>query len=370
MMLGPEVKFVDRDYLTIDGRKLLYLGGTDYHRLSSHPKTISALISAAKEFGVGSTGSRTTTGNHSILLQLEEKVAEFFETEASIVLPSGYLSNSVLMQGISDGFDIIFIDEKAHPSLFDAANQACYAYDKKLIKFKNMDSQNLEELLNKNIIKDSKPLIMTDGVFPVNGEIPPLEEYAQVISNYNGKILLDDAHAMAVVGKTGKGSWEEKGINRDIIYQTGTLSKGFGAFGGIISGEHILANEIYSKSLAFVGCTGLALPLAAAGLNTVSYLLQNRINIIHLQERAITLKNRFRNIGFVMPENTAPIFSITHGNVTRNMRLKELLIENDIYPPFMNYPGSPEGGHFRFIITSSTTDDQINLLFDTIKSSL
>jgi len=370
MMLGPEVKFADRDYLIIDGKKFLYLGGTDYHRLTSHPETINAVARAAKEFGIGTTGSRTTTGNHSILLQLEEKAANFFETEASVVLPSGYLSNSVLMQSISDEFNLLFIDEKAHPSLVDAANMACYMHDKKLVRFKSMDTQSLDDQLKKHLIKGSRPLIMTDGVFAADGGIPPLNEYVQLIGDYDGKILLDDAHAMAVVGKTGKGSWEEMGINRDMIYQTGTLSKGFGAFGGIIAGESNLAEAIYNKSLAFVGSTGLSLPLAAAGLYSVSHLLQNRISITHLQEKAVKLKKRFRGIGFVMPETTAPIFSISHGDVNKNTRLKKLLFKNNIYPPFMNYPGAPDGGHFRFIITSLTTDDQINQLYDTIKSSL
>lgn len=369
-MLGPEVKFAERDYLIVEGRKFLYLGGTDYHRLSSHPETINAVASAAKEFGIGATGSRTTTGNHSIMLQLEEKAAKFFNTEASVVLPSGYLSNSVLLQSISDEFTIIFIDEKAHPSLVDAANQTCYIHDKKLIKYKNLDVQSLEDQLKKYLTKDSRPLIMTDGVFAADGDIPPLREYVQVINNYHGKILLDDAHAMAVVGKTGKGSYEEKGISRDMVYQTGTLSKGFGAFGGIIVGGSDLAEAIYNKSLAFVGSTGLSLPLVSAGLFSISHLLLNRISITHLQERAVALKRRFRSIGFKMPETTAPIFSITHEDVTKNNRLKRLLFKNNIYPPFMSYPGAPDGGHFRFIITSLTTDDQINLLYDTIKSSI
>jgi 7-keto-8-aminopelargonate synthetase-like enzyme len=301
---------------------------------------------------------------------LEEKAANFFETDTSVVLPSGYLSNSVLAQSISDEFNIIFIDEKAHPSLVDAANMACYMRDKKLVRFKSMNTQSLDDQLKKHLNKGSRPLIMTDGVFAADGGIPPLNEYVQVINDYDGKILLDDAHAMAVVGKLGKGSWEEMGIDREMVYQTGTLSKGFGVFGGIITGDSDLAETIYKKSMAFVGSTGLSLPLAAAGLYSISHLLQNRAIITQLQERAIKLKKKFRDIGFNMPETTAPIFSISHGEVNKNTRLKKLLFKNNIYPPFMNYPGAPDGGHFRFIITSLTTEDQINLLYDTIKSSL
>jgi len=211
---------------------------------------------------------------------------------------------------------------------------------------------------------------MTDGVFPARGDVPPLEAYAGIIEAYDGKILVDDAHAMAVLGKTGKGSWEHCGINRDLIYQTGTLSKAFGVFGGVVPGSSQLIADIHAKSPAFVGCTGLALPLAQAAACSVAHLQAHPYLITDLQARSLGLKARFEAIGFSMPSTPVPIFSITHGDVDKNTRLKRLLLKNSIYPPFIKYPGSPPGGHFRFIITSSTPDEQIDLLFDTVKSSL
>jgi 7-keto-8-aminopelargonate synthetase-like enzyme len=211
---------------------------------------------------------------------------------------------------------------------------------------------------------------MTDGVFPAQGEIPPLDQYGEIVGRYDGKILIDDAHGMAVVGKTGKGSWEEKGIPRDLIYQTGTLSKGFGVFGGIIPGKLQPISQIQEKSLAFVGATGLPLPLAAGAIKSIDYMLSHREVIIDLQKRALALKNQFRQLGFDLPQSPAPIFSITFYDENKNRRLYDLLIKNGIYPPFINYPGAPQGGHFRFIITRITTPEQVNLLFETIQSSL
>ena len=365
-MLGPEIQFVDRDYILLNGRKLLYLAGIDYHRMSNNPMIVKAAAEAAEQFGLSATGSRTTTGNHSLYVQLESSVSEYFASEGAVVLPSGYLSNTTVLQAIESEYDSFFIDEKAHSSLFDAANQ----FGKNIYRFRNLDVQSLEEQLKTNLSGNSKPLILTDGVFPAQGEIAPLKEYAEVIRNYGGKILIDDAHAMAVIGDTGKGSWEDQGIDRECFYQTGTLSKGFGIGGGIIPADSNLVEKIRKKSLAFIGCTGLALPLAAAAIKSISYFISNGNIISDLQKRSLALKHRFKDIGFLMPDTPTPIFSITFNDVEKNQRLRKRLIDNGIYPPFINYPGAPSGGHFRFILTSCTTEDQENLLFKTVESSL
>ncbi len=212
-------------------------------------------------------------------------------------------------------------------------------------------------------------MILTDGVFPARGEIPPLDQYVEIARRYGTKILVDDAHALAVVGEKGMGSWEEKGIDREFIYQTGTLSKGFGVFGGIIPGDMSLISAIREKSPAFIGATGMPLPIAAAAIKSFEYLKANRQRIAALRRRSLELKKKFRSLGFDLPQSPAPIFSITFNDESKNRKLYRILLENGIFPPFINYPGAPAGGHFRFIITSVTTDEQINLLLDTIKSS-
>jgi 8-amino-7-oxononanoate synthase len=365
-MLGPVLTFVDRDYVIYEGKKLLYFGGIDYHRMSNNPMIIRTLSEAALEYGLSSTGSRTTTGNHPLYLELEKKIAEFFETEAAAVFASGYLSNIILLQAIAQNHNIFFIDQISHSSILDAAKQ----FDKEIIFYEHLDAQHLKEQLKKHLKAGSKPLIMTDGVFPARGEISPLDEYAEVIQKYDAKILIDDAHALAVIGATGKGSWEERGIGRDVFYQTGTLSKGFGVFGGIIPAENDLIQKIQQNSLAFIGSTGLALPLASAAIQSIAYFLINRHIIGELQNRSLFLKEKFRQIGFDIPKSPAPIVSITYYDKQKNKKLSQLLIANGIYPPFINYPGAPPGGHFRFAITSNHTDEQVNILYETVKSSL
>jgi 8-amino-7-oxononanoate synthase len=366
MVLGPTLEFIDRDYVRYEGRQYLYLAGVDYHRMSRHPSLAQTVADAVKQYGVGATGSRTTTGNHSLFVELESRVSQFFGSEAAVVCPSGYLSNTMILQAIEGDYDAFFMDEQAHSSLAGPAKQ----FGKEVYRFKHCDAHCLADQLKKHLAGKSKPLVLTDGVFPARGDIPPLKDYTDILKPVGGKILIDDAHAMAVVGASGKGSWEDQGIDREFIYQAGTLSKGFGVGGGIIPGDKRLVERIQNQSAAFVGCTSLTLPMAAAAIESVSHLLANRHVVTGLQKRATLLKQKFKNIGFSMPETCAPIFSITCNDVEKNERLKTRCLENGIYPPFINYPGSPPGGHFRFILTSSTTKDQEDLLFETIQSSL
>ncbi len=365
-MLGPEIEFSDRDHIIYKGKKYLYLAGIDYHRMNRRPLIREAVQKAVREYGLSPTGSRTTTGNHILYRQLESKVAEFFGSESASVFTTGYLSNLIMMQAIAEDFDLLFLDEQAHSSLELAAKDS----GRKIIRYRFIDPQHLKEQIAAHITPVSRILVMTDGVFPAKGEMAPLDEYAEIVGQYEGKILVDDAHAMSVLGPTGKGSWEEKGVDPEMIFQTGTLSKGFGTLGGVIQGSAALISKIQEKSSAYVGSTGLALPLAAAGIASVEYLMEHRHLITDLQKRALALKKRFIEAGFDMPATPAPIFSVTLYDEEKNRRLREILLKNGIYPPFINYPGAPPGGHFRFIITSETTDEQIDLLFETVKSAL
>ncbi|GLR19974.1 aminotransferase class I/II-fold pyridoxal phosphate-dependent enzyme [Portibacter lacus] len=365
-MLGPEINFTGRNQINYEGNDYLYLAGIDYHRMSTNPIIANTICQAVTKYGISPTGSRITTGNHILLNKLEQKVADFFDTDASAVYTTGYLSNLIMLQAIADDFDIFIMDEGSHSSLESAVKIT----GKKVIKFKFLDAQHLQEMIEQHVLPQSKVLVMTDGVFPARGDMAPLEDYVQILSKYDGKILVDDAHAMAVIGPTGKGTWEEKGVDKEMIYQTGTLSKGFGTLGGVITGSAELIEKIQNKSSAYVGSTGLALPLAAAGIRSIDYLLDNPDLITGLQQRTLKLKQRFKEIGFEMPNSTVPIFSITYHDEERNLILRDLLLKNGIYPPFINYPGSPEGGHFRFILTSDATEEEIDLLFNTVKSSL
>ncbi len=363
-MLGPEITPVEENYVLFQGKKLLYFGGTDYHRLSRHRLIREAAARAVEQYGLSSTGSRATTGNHPLYRELEETLARFFDTEAALVCASGYLANTILLQTIAGEFTHLFVDEGAHSSLIDAARQS----GKPMVFFHHRNVADLSARLQEYSHSDLCPLILTDGVFPAKGEMTPLREYAELAHFYSGKLLIDDAHGMGVLGKTGRGSAEEANLPGDIYYQTGTLSKAFGTFGGIITGSAELIQRIQSDSAAFIGSTGLPLPIAAAATAAVRYLTEHPELVHQLRHKTLYLKEQLNFLGIPLPRTPVPIISLTVKQEERKEHLYQLLLDNGIFPSFNEYPGGPEGGHFRFVISSRHTEKQISLLIKTIKT--
>jgi 7-keto-8-aminopelargonate synthetase-like enzyme len=289
-------------------------------------------------------------------------VAGYFGCEAAVVVGSGYLANLVLLQAIGDGFTHLFADEAAHSSLVDAAG----GLGRQLARFAHCDPGDLRSRLAASCTRSDRPLILTDGVFPARGEMPPLDQYARIAREFSGRVLVDDAHGVGVVGARGRGSLEVFGLTSDDCFLTGTLSKGFGTYGGIIPGSSALLERIRQKSSAFVGSTGLPLPLAAAAIASIDLLTADRDRIRGLQSAALAFKSELRDAGFEPPSSPAPIVSITHGDEERNRRLADLLLEGGIYPPFVNYPGAPQGGHFRFALSSAHRGADLGRLADAI----
>jgi glycine C-acetyltransferase/8-amino-7-oxononanoate synthase len=168
------------------------------------------------------------------------------------------------------------------------------------------------------------------------------------------------------VGPGGKGSPAEAGLPAEAFIQTGTLSKGLGTFGGVVAGPAAIAGKILEKSLTFVGATPIPPPLAAAAIRSIAILQASPGLLASLRARVLHVRERVRALGFRVPASPAPILSVTHHDTDKNLRLRSLLLKRGIYPTFTNYPGSPPGGHFRFAVSSAHTEEEIDLLLETI----
>jgi len=363
--VGPQLEYVGDTEVHYNGERWTFFGGNDYHRFSRNPAIIQALVEAASLHGINTAGSRITTANHALYIDLERTLAKFLGTEASLICSAGYLSSTILLQGIAEEFDQLFIDETAHASLVDAASQS----GKSTKVFKHCDCSHLEQLLRQHLKPMQRPLVLTDGIFASIGDLAPLKAYADLVEAYDGRIITDDAHAVGVLGITGKGSWEEAGMVRDLVYQTGTLSKGLGGFGGFVAGTAVEIADIRSRSGAFKGSTPMPLPIAAASIRAIEILQAEPERIAVLRKRAEQVKPRLRSLGFGVSEGLAPICSVTYGNVEKNRRLGKCLIENRIFPSFIDYPGSPPGGHYRFTLSSAHSDEEIERLCLAVEES-
>lgn len=363
MALGPELRFLDRTKVLHEGKPYLFFGGTDYHRLSSHPDVLRAVQEVAHSGGLSCAGSRTTTGNHPLLAELERRLAKFLSAGAAVTCASGYLSNAMALEAVAGEFQRFFIDGSAHSSLTGPAGRLPR---EAVVTFKHADPEDLERLLKGNLRPGERPLVLTDGVVPVDGELPPLGAYWGLVGEVGGALLVDDAHGIAVVGPGGKGSPAEAGLPAESFIQAGTLSKGLGTFGGVVAGPAALAGKIAEKSPTFVGATPIPPPLAAAAIRSIEILQANPGLLASLRTRALRVRERVRALGFRVPASPAPILSVTHHDTGKNLRLRSLLLERGIYPTFTNYPGSSPGGHFRFAISSAHTEEEIDLLLQTI----
>lgn len=365
-MLGPRLRFVERTKVLFEGRRYTFFGGNDYHRLSSHPEVVRAAAEAAAAEGLGSAGSRVTTGNHPLYEALERAIARFAGSEAALTVASGYLANLALLEAAGKSFGRFFVDESAHSSVLEA----CLRLPRDRVhRFRHLDPDDLARLVRSELRAGERPLVLTDGVFPSRGEIAPLDAYAAAVRGLGGALVVDDAHAIGVIGRTGKGTWEERGLGRGDrlesgggLLQTGTLSKALGAFGGFVAAGAETAARVVEESLVFSGATGIPLPLAAAAVRSIEILEREPERIARLRERTLSWKGRIAALGYPVEPTPVPIVSIVPIEERAREALRSSLFRRGVYPPYISYPGAPAGGHFRFTFSSGHTEEEFEAL--------
>lgn len=348
-MLGPALVPVGRTEVLFEGRRLTFFAGNDYHRLATEPEVVQALSTAAARFGISAAGSRVTTANHPLLLELEAALADFLGSEAVALCASGYLSNTAALQAVARGVDRVLLEAGAHTSLVEAAAQAGLPLE----RFRSRDPASLAD----HLTRGGRAVIMCDGVAPSTGHLAPLADYAEMAARHGASIIVDDAHGAGVLGERGRGTPDETGVPG--VIRTGTLSKAFGCSGGFVAGPEPVIAALRERSTAFIGATPMALPLAGAALAAVRVLTREPERIALLCRRAQALKQRARDLGFEPAPGSAPILSISLPSAEAVGRFHAHLLEQGLYPPFICYPGAPAGGHFRFTLSSRHSEAEM-----------
>lgn len=336
-------------------RRLCYFGGCDYFRLTSHPRILRAVREGLRKYGLSVSASRMTTGNHPLYQQLEQSLARFFRVETATLAPNGWTPNAMVAEALAGQFSHALIDARAHHSLSHAAR----LLDCPVVKFEHRDVASLERVMRRLV--DIKPLVMTDGMFSHDGSVAPLDEYLAVLPR-GGRLLVDDAHGAGTLGWNGRGTPELLGLSRTRVIQTITLSKAFGVFGGAVLGPHELRGAIIQRSAVFTGSTPLPLPLAYAAMASLKILREDKSLRQRLGRNLTFLRDKLRAAGMPVANTPGPIVSLVPQNRRQAVQLARNLIATDIHPPLINYPGGPEGGYFRFVISSQHTFAQLDRL--------
>ncbi len=350
------------NYVISNGKKYSYFAGNNYLALASHPEVKAAVIRAVEKYGVNFSASRHTTGTADIHLELESVLASFKGKEDAVVFASGYQGNSILLEILKGSYSTIFIDQSAHASIIAAIPSDVV----RVMFYGHCDADHLDYLLEYN--RGSSPLVVTDGIFPLTGEIAPLNRIYPVVKKHNGILVVDDAHSTGILGETGKGTPEHFSLpDDDKIFQTETMSKALGGYGGFISAGRELTEMIRERSATYQASTALPPPIAAAGIASIAILKANPQLHVDLVDKAWRLREEIAAMDFQTTHDRTPIIPIILDTPEKARGLSMFLEENGVIAPFMNYPVRKELHQIRIAVSVSHTDNQITRLLELLK---
>ncbi len=338
----------------LDGREVILLGSNNYLGLSVHPVVVEAAAAAVQKYGTGASASRLMSGNCHLYTELEAKIAEAKGTEAALVFGSGYLANIGTIPVLAGEADLILSDALNHASIIDG----CRLSQATKQIYRHCDVEHLESLLAQSM-KFRHRLIVTDGVFSMDGDIAPLPEICDLAEEYNATVMVDDAHSFGVLGETGGGAIEHFGLENRGTIQMGTLSKAIGGLGGYVAGSTALIDFLINRARGFIFTTGLP-PATLAGASAAIDVIRSNPELRQrLSCNVLLLKNALLERGFQLLPSQTQILPLLLGPVDVASRFAETLLSHGIYAPAIRPPTVPEGtSRLRIsVIASHTTED-------------
>ena len=349
--------------MIINGREVDYFCGTSYYTLHGHPAVIEAACEATRKYGLGPA---TNAGGSSVLNETVERARQHFESETATYVISGYLGAMILVQALSDDYDIVFADAAAHYSIFDGIRTS----GKTIVRFRHLDPEDLATKLAEHVRPGQVPMVMTDGVFPVTGRIAPIPAYCNVLRRYQPSVLcIDDAHAVGVIGEKGQGTFEYFGLKGENLYQAGTLSKAFGGIGGIVPGNHELAAKIKKNVRISIGASPPSIPAAAAAGMGLLILSENPQMRRDLWSNVKLVRDGLRGLGFGIEDSPIPIVnirgrpSVDLGHVREELDSQDIIV---LRVPPSGYSDAPDVESLRIAVFSTHREEQIQGLIEEI----
>ncbi|MBI2028259.1 MAG: aminotransferase class I/II-fold pyridoxal phosphate-dependent enzyme [Candidatus Levybacteria bacterium] len=354
-------------YLVIKGKKQLNFCSSHYLGLAVDHRLKKAAISAIDKYGIG-TGYRTLAGTHTLHLELEKAIAKFKKTEAAVVLSSAYMANCAAIQTILGKEDIVVSDELNHASIIDAVK---LSQVKNKFIYKHVDTKSLEDQL-KQASKlaltpksdGEKPiiLIITDGVFSMDGDLAPLPEIVKLAKKYNALTMVDDAHGEGVLGKGGRGIVDHFGLLGQVDIEVGSLSKAFSVTGGFIAGKKVLIEFYNQKARQRLFSIALTIPDAAAALEAVNILQKSDTVVKKLWDNVNYLKSEFKKLGFDIGKSETPIIPIMLHDENLAINFSTKLFELGVFATPIKFPMVSKGkARIRVIPSASHSKEDLDL---------
>jgi glycine C-acetyltransferase len=354
---------------TFDGKQVINLASNNYLGLTTHPRLREAALEATRKYGVGSGAVRTIAGTMKIHMELEEKIARFKNVDACVVFQSGFAANAGTVSAILGKDDFIISDELNHASIIDGARLS----KAKILVFRHKDIAHAEEQLASVKDQPGRKLLISDGVFSMDGDIGPLPALCDLAEQYGAIMMVDDAHASGVLGRNGRGTIDHFHVHGRVDVQVGTLSKAIGALGGYVCGSRDLIDYLYHRARPFLFSTSHPPSVAATCIAAFDVLEQEPERIERLWENTRFWKKELENIGFNIgglntPASETPITPIIIGDGKLTMEFSRELFKEGVLGTGIAFPTVPEGkARIRTIMTATHTQEKLAQALEVLK---
>lgn len=341
----------------VDGREVINLASNNYLGLADHPKLVEAAVAATKKYGAGSGAVRTISGTMSIHMELERRIAQFKHTEACVVFQSGFAANAGTVSAILTPEDHIISDALNHASIIDG----CRLSRAKIHVFAHRDTAAAEKILADLAGASGRKLLITDGVFSMEGDIGPLPALVAAAETHGAIMMIDDAHSSGVLGKNGRGTVDHFGLHGKVDIQVGTLSKAIGVLGGYVCGSRDLIEYLYHRARPFLFSTSHPPGVAAACLAAFDILQNEPERIEKLWDNTRYFKAALNNAGFNTGDSETPITPILVGEAKMAHAYSAALFENGLFATGIGFPTVPEGkARVRTIVTAAHSREMLD----------
>jgi glycine C-acetyltransferase len=337
-------------HLVVDGKSVLNFCSNNYLGLANHPRMVKAVQDIVTQYGVGPAAVRTIAGTMEIHRQLERRLAAFKGVEAAISFQSGFAANLATIQALVGKEDVIFSDELNHASIIDGARLS----GARIVRYAHANPVDLERLINENKGSYNRALIVTDGVFSMDGDIAPLDKICAIANQQDILLMVDDAHGEGVLGRGGRGIVDHFHLHGKVDIEVGTLSKAFGVVGGVVAGSSVIVEWLTQRGRPFLFSSAATPGDVAACLAALDILEESTELVDRLWENARFFKGEMNTLGFDTGVSTTPITPVMLGEAPLAQQFSRELFENGVFAMALGYPTVPKGkARIRVMISAS-----------------
>ena len=352
-------------WLVVDGKKVLNFCSNNYLGLANHPDIVAAARKATSEMGVGPAAVRSIAGTMTLHVELEKRLAAFKGVEAAITFQSGFTANLATIPALVGKEDVIFSDRLNHASIIDG----CRLSGAKIIAYEHNDPASLEAQIKENLSQFRRALVVTDGVFSMDGDIAPLPAIYEVTNRYDLLLMVDDAHGEGVLGKGGRGIVDHFGLHGKVDVEVGTLSKAFGVVGGVVAGNAVIIEWLRQRGRPFLFSSAVTVPDAAACLAAIDLLEDSTQLVDKLWSNAKYFKAEMKTLGFNTGASETPITPVMLGEAPLAQQFSRELFEAGVFAMSIGFPTVPQGkARIRVMISAAHSTDDLNKGLEAFKT--